>query len=96
MELIEADNSKLKQRTYNMTAVSFTPAQLAESIKKVMPKFEISYAPDFRQKIADSWPRSINDSPARAEWGWKHEYGTDAMTKDMLTELGKRVKPVTA
>ncbi len=93
VDLIEAPAEKLKQRVYNMTAVSFTPAQLAASIKKVMPSFTISYAPDFRQKIADSWPRSIDDSVARKQWGWKHEYDTDAMTRDMLEVLGKTVKP---
>ncbi len=90
VDLIEAPASSLKQRVYNMTAVSFTPAQLAESIAKVMPGFTISYAPDFRQKIADSWPRSIDDSKARNDWGWKHEFDTDAMTRDMLAELSKR------
>jgi threonine 3-dehydrogenase len=94
VDLIEAPKESLKQRVYNMTAVSFTPAQLADSIKKVMPGFTISYAPDFRQKIADSWPRSIDDSPARRDWGWAHRFDTDAMTRDMLAELGKTVKPV--
>ncbi len=93
VELLEAPAASLKQRTYNMTAVSFTPAQLADSIRKVMPSFSISYAPDFRQKIADSWPRSIDDSKARKDWGWAHKYDVDAMTRDMLTELAKRVKP---
>jgi threonine 3-dehydrogenase len=92
VELIEAPKEALSTRVYNMTAVSFTPAELAASIQKVMPSFSISYAPDFRQKIADSWPKSIDDSVARADWGWKHEYGTDAMTRDMLAVLGAKLK----
>jgi threonine 3-dehydrogenase len=94
VELIEAPAEKLSQRVYNMTAVSFTPAELAESIKKVMPGFQISYAPDFRQKIADSWPKTIDDGKARRDWGWKHQFDTDAMTRDMLAVLGQKVKPV--
>ncbi len=94
VELIEAPAEKLTQRVYNMTAISFTPAELAASIKKVMPGFQISYAPDFRQKIADSWPRSIDDTKARKDWGWKHDFDTDAMTRDMLAVLGQKVKPV--
>jgi len=94
VELIEAPKEKLKQRVYNMTAVTFTPEELAKSIQKFMPKFSISYTPDFRQKIADSWPKSIDDSNARNDWGWKHEYGTDEMTKDMLEVLGQKIKRV--
>lgn len=91
VDLIEAPAESLQQRTYNMTAISFTPAELAESIKKFQPEFSISYKPDFRQAIADSWPRSIDDSKARKDWGWKHEYGIDEMTKDMLVVLAKRL-----
>lgn len=91
VELIEAPAEKLSQRVYNMTAISFTPAQLAESIKKFMPEFTIDYKPDFRQAIADSWPRSIDDSLARKDWAWAHQYDVDAMTKDMLAVLAKRL-----
>jgi threonine 3-dehydrogenase len=74
IDLLEADPAKLTSRIYNITGMSFTPAQQAESIRKVMPEFKISYKPDFRQAIADSWPKSIDDSLARKDWGWKHQY----------------------
>jgi nucleoside-diphosphate-sugar epimerase len=70
--------------------MSFSPAELANSIRKYMPGFEIDYKPDFRQKIADSWPQSIDDSSARDEWGWKPDYDLDAMTNDMLINLKRK------
>jgi len=90
LQLIEADSSKLKHRTFNMTGFSFTPAQLAQSIQKTIPDFHIDYRPDFRQAIADSWPRSIDDSVASEEWGWKAEYSVDRMTEDMLKVLQEK------
>jgi nucleoside-diphosphate-sugar epimerase len=90
---MEAPASALASaRVFNLTAVSFTPAELADAIRKYMPSFSISYAPDFRQAIADSWPRSIDDSLARKTWGWRHEFGLDAIAKDMLVELAARLK----
>ncbi|OQS07162.1 L-threonine 3-dehydrogenase [Thraustotheca clavata] len=91
-ELLEAPSEQLKQRVFNVTSFSFTPAQLAESIKKVIPNFTIEYAPDFRQAIADTWPRSIDDSMARTQWGWKEQYQLDEMVKDMLINLEKKLK----
>ncbi len=91
IDLMEADDKKLKHRTFNVTAFSFTPAELAEEIKKHIPEFEITYEPDFRQKIAESWPMSIDDSVAREEWGWKPDYDLPSMTKDMLDKLSKRL-----
>ncbi|KAK8807205.1 hypothetical protein WA158_003964 [Blastocystis sp. Blastoise] len=91
-ELIEADRSKLKQCVYNIAAVTFTPEEIAKSIKKFMPDFTIDYKPDSRQAIADSWPASLDDSNARKDWGWKEEYDLDTMTKDMLTEIEKKLK----
>ena len=73
--------------SYNVAGVSFTPKQLAEEIKKHIPNFEIDYAPDYRQTIADSWPQSIDDTVAREQWGWKHNYGLEEMTVDMLANL---------
>lgn len=88
LELMEAPAEKIQVRTsYNLAGMTFTPGEIAASIKKQVPGFEISYAPDFRQAIADSWPGSIDDSAARRDWGWKPEYDLDAMTKDMLLHL---------
>jgi nucleoside-diphosphate-sugar epimerase len=73
---------------YNLAAMSFTPTEIANEIKKHIPDFTITYEPDFRQKIADSWPASIDDSEARKDWGWKHTFDLETMTKDMLEHLG--------
>jgi nucleoside-diphosphate-sugar epimerase len=69
--------------------MSFTPTMIANEIKKHIPAFEITYQPDFRQKIADSWPASIDDSAARADWGWQHDFDLESMTVDMLAHLDK-------
>ena len=75
IDLFQADFSKLKHHSdFNLGAMSFTVGELAASIKKYIPEFEIDYKPDFRQAIADSWPNSIDDSCAREEWGWEPEY----------------------
>ncbi len=88
IELMEAAADKIMVRTgYNLAGMSFTPAEIAASIQKEYPDFKISYKPDFRQKIADSWPASIDDSLARRHWGWKPEFDLDMMTKDMLKNL---------
>jgi len=91
LDLMDADNSKLKHRVFNLTAMSFSAEELAKEIKKHIPEFECTYEPDFRQKIADSWPKSIDDSAARKEWGWKPDYDIARMTKDMLAEIKKKV-----
>ncbi len=86
--IMQADAEEVKIRSsYNLAAMSFTPTQIANEIKKHLPDFEISYAPDFRQKIADSWPASINDSEARKDWNWKHQFNLESMTVDMLAHL---------
>ncbi len=90
IELMEAPAEKIGVRTsYNLSAMSFSPLEIAGEIKKHVPGFNVSYEPDYRQKIADSWPQSIDDSQARKDWGWKHEYDLPAMVKDMLANLKK-------
>ena len=92
IDLMEADASKLKHRNaFNIAAMNITPEQLAAEIKKHIPEFEIDYEIDpVRQAIADSWPDYMNDSAAREEWGWKHEYNLDNVTIDMLEKLAAR------
>ena len=91
IDLLEADKSKLKRCVYNLTGMSFSAGEIASEIKKQIPEFKIEYKPDFRQEIADSWPKSIDDSLAREEWGWNPEYDLGAMTKDMIKILNKRL-----
>lgn len=94
IELMEAPAEQIKSRmAYNLSAMSFSPKEIAEAIKKHIPEFEISYAPDFRQQIADGWPQSIDDSAARADWGWKHEYDLEKMTATMLKNLKEKLQP---
>lgn len=92
ISLMDAPAEQIKIRSsYNLAGISFTPTQLAEEIKKHIPAFEISYTDtDPRQAIADSWPKSIDDSSAQQDWGWKLEYDLPKMTADMLDNL-KRV-----
>ena len=88
IELMEAPAEKISVRTsYNLSGMSFSPKEIYGEIKKHVPGFSISYKPDYRQPIADSWPQSIDDSVARADWGWKEEYDLAQMTKDMLDNL---------
>jgi len=92
VDILEADNSKLKRRVYNITGMSFSAGEIAAEIKKHIPEFQIDYKPDFRQEIADSWPKSIDDSLAREEWGWNPSFDLTSMTKDMIEILSKRLK----
>jgi len=93
IDLFEADFSKLKHHSdFNVGGMSFTVGEMAESIKKHIPEFEIEYKPDFRQAIADSWPDSVDDTAAREEWGWNPEFDLEKMTVDMLDALSKKLK----
>jgi len=90
MELMEADSAKLTVRTsYNLAAISFTAQDLAKEINKHL-RVDVTYKPDFHQAIADSWPESIDDSNARTDWGWKHEFTLEKMTTVMIAELTKK------
>jgi len=90
IQIMQSPKEKIKIRSsYNLAAMSFTPTEIAEEIKKYIPEFTITYHPDFRQKIADSWPASIDDSAAREDWNWSHQFDISSMTKDMLAHLKK-------
>ncbi len=93
IDLMEADPSRLKHRNaFNVTAMSFAPERLAEEIRRHIPEFRIDYEVDpVRQAIADTWPRSLDDSAARAEWDWEPQYDLARMTEDMLTKLGEKL-----
>ena len=91
LDLMESEPSRVKCRTsYNLTAISFSAGELATEIRKHIPEFKCNYVPDSRQKIADSWPMSIDDSDARRDWGWKPTYDLSAMTKDMMEKLTRK------
>ena len=91
LQLMEAPSEHINIRSsYNLSAISFTPEEIATSITKEFPNFKINYNPDFRQAIADSWPASIDDSVARKDWNWKHQYDLQLMTLEMLKNLDKK------
>ena len=90
IQIMQSPKEQIKIRSsYNLAAMSFTPTEIAAEIKKHIPEFTITYHPDFRQKIADSWPASIDDSAAREDWKWNHQFDISSMTKDMLDHLKK-------
>jgi len=91
IQLMEADFAKLKHHSdFNLASMSFSAGELAAEIRKHIPTFKVSYKPDYRQAIADSWPNSIDDSAARKEWGWKPKWNLKTMTVDMLKHLKER------
>lgn len=90
VELFQADKSRLTDPTsYNIAAFSVTPKEVAASIRKIIPDFEITYNPDFRQQIADSWPNSIDDHEARLDWDWKPDFDLDTMSTNMIEAIQK-------
>ncbi len=90
VDIMAADNDDIKIRSsYNLAGITFTPKEIAASIQKYIPDFKITYKPDFRQEIADSWPQSIDDATARKDWNWKHDFDLDAISKEMLKQLKK-------
>ena len=91
LDIMNANPENVKIRSsYNLSAISFTPKQLAAQITKRLPEFTISYTPDFRQKIANSWPNSIDDTAARQDWYWEHDYDLETITNEMLLQLGEK------
>ncbi|MDP5092794.1 MAG: NAD-dependent epimerase/dehydratase family protein [Polaribacter sp.] len=91
IQLMQAKSTDIKIRTsYNLSAIDFTPKEIADEIKKHIPDFKIDYEPDSRQQIADSWPSSIDDSEARNDWNWKHQFDLSSMTTEMLKNLAKK------
>ena len=93
IKLMEAPVERVKIRSsYNLAGVSFTPKEIAAEVSKHIPNFEMSYNPDFRQTIADSWPSSIDDSHAQKDWGWELKYDLEKMTSDMMRNLKKQYK----
>lgn len=90
IQLMQAKPEDIKIRnSYNLAAMDFTPKEVAKAIKKYIPNFKITYKSDFRQEIADSWPSSIDDSKARNDWGWQHQFDLESMTKDIFKNLKK-------
>lgn len=91
IELMQTDLENISLHTsYNLSAVSFSPKEIAAEIKKHIPSFKVTYEPDYRQEIANTWPKSIDDRLARKDWKWKHEYDLAAMVEDMLSNLKKQ------
>lgn len=90
--LMESPAEKIKIRSsYNLGGISFTPKEIANEIRKYIPELTVTYKSDFRQAIAESWPRSINDDSAKKDWGWKHEYDIEKMTKVMIDNIRKKL-----
>ena len=93
IDLMEAPAEQVKERgSYNLAGISFRPEEIAAEVAKHIPGFKMSYAPDERQAYADSWPRSIDDSAARRDWGWKEQYDLKAMVDDMMAHLGQKLQ----
>ena len=92
IKIMEADSKDIQIRTsYNLGAISFTPEEITNEIKKHLPDFEISYKPDFRQDIANSWPQIIDDSKAREDWNWSHDFDLASMTEEMLKNIQSKI-----
>lgn len=91
--IMDTPSEHIKIRSsYNLAAISFTPKAIFQAIQKHIPNFSISYKPDFRQRIADSWPKSIDDSSAKTDWNWQHRFDLEKMTSEMLTQLRDKYK----
>lgn len=96
IKLMDANPENIKVRTsYNIASVSFTPSELEKEIQKFIPAFKISYQPDFRQAIADSWPNSLEDKKARLDWDWNPKYNFSSMVQNILEGFKKKLLTVT-
>ena len=91
VQLMEAPRDSIKEASYNFSAISFSPQELADQIKKHIPDFEINYEPDERDQLAQQWPRSIDDSRAREDWNWKHEYDLPLLVTAMLENIARKL-----
>ncbi|MBW2978756.1 NAD-dependent epimerase, partial [Candidatus Woesearchaeota archaeon] len=93
IKIMESPAEKIKIRTsYNLSAISFSPKEIMEEIKKHIPEFEYTFEPDFRQQIAESWPQTIDDQDARKDWDWKHEFDLPKMTEIMIKGVREKFK----
>ena len=93
IQIMNAPSKNVKIRSsYNLSAISFTPKEIAEKIKEQIEDFKITYKPDYRNAIADSWPSSINDQKARDDWNWKHQFNLSKMSENMLANLEKKLQ----
>ena len=93
IDIMVAPADKVKRRdAYNVTAMSFTPEELTHELRRYVPELQVSYVPDHRQKIADSWPMSLDDSEARRDWGWDPKFDLPMMVKDMVKALTPRLR----
>jgi nucleoside-diphosphate-sugar epimerase len=91
MDLAEADGLRLKHRVFNVNSMSFLARELADSITEIIPTFTCDYKPDYRQAIANSWPRSLDDSAAKEEWNWEPKFDLPRMTEDMIRRLQRKL-----
>lgn len=89
IQLLKADNNRLTRRVYNLAGISFPLEEYAKYIKKYIPDFQIEYEPDFRQKIAETWPRSVDDSDSQRDWDWSYNISTEDMVKRVLKGMDK-------
>jgi threonine 3-dehydrogenase len=92
IDLLNADNAKLTRRVYNLAGISFSPEQIAAAVKKYIPDFTIEYAPDFRQAIAETWPRSLDDSESKNDWGWTYDISLNELAKQTIKKIDPKYK----
>ncbi|KAK0158722.1 hypothetical protein PV328_009694 [Microctonus aethiopoides] len=92
-QFLNTPNEKLKRRTYNVTAMSFTPEELFTELRKHIPDLDISYRPDTRQLIAESWPQIFDDTEARQDWGWSHKYDLEKLVTRMMNDVSESFMP---